>query len=351
MGSVAHSDLLLKLALWGGSAAMLLTILLVVQIMLTRLHLILSQRREQQFSEIWRPIMAQALFTLPDRPPAVPFASVRQFLHLWIHIMELLRGEGTRNLTDLALACGIDQAARKLTRKSSVTDRVLGLLALAHMAQEQDWELMLEQLTDENPLLSQIAARGLTHIRPQEAIPLILPQLVRRRDWAPIRIANILEEAGPDLVTAPFIEFAMRLPSEQIPHILPFLYTVYETELEPLLYYWLETEHNPQTLIGCLKAVQDPLAVPAVRSLTSYPDWVVRVQAAAALGRIGMKEDKAVLTGMLSDREWWVRYRAAQALLGLPGMDIAALRRLQATLTDHFARDILEHVIAEQGAT
>lgn len=349
MDSAAHSDRLLQLALWGGSLALLLTLLLIVQIMLTRIHLVLKQRREQRFNTTWQPIMAQALFALPAKLPTVPTAAVSQFLHMWIHIMELLRGEGTRNLTVLALACGMDKAARKLTRRRSVIDRVLGLLALTHMAQEQDWELMLEHLDDENPLLSQIAARGLCHIRPQEAIPLILPQALKRRDWATIRIANILEEAGPDLVTAPFIEFATPLAGERVARVLPFVHTIYETELEPLLYYWLETEQAPQVLIGCLKAVKDPLALPAVRSFTSHPDWAVRVQAAAALGRIGSAVDKATLTTLLSDREWWVRYRAAQALIELPDMDVAGLRRLQADLTDPFARDILDQVIAERG--
>ena len=36
---------------------------------------------------------------------------------------------------------------------------------------------------------------------------------------------------------------------------------------------------------------------------------------------------------MLSDGEWWVRYRSAKALLALPGIDGIALEALGAALT------------------
>jgi len=345
----AHSDLLLRLAWWGGIGALALTFLLLTQGVLLRAQLMLRQRRERRFNETWRPIMAQALFEIPDSLPRLPARSIRQFLQLWIHLMELLRGEGTRNLTRLAVACGMDRAARACVEKRSMTDRVLGLLALTHMAQERDWELMLDHLGQENPLLSQIAARGLTHIRPREAIPLILAQSVQRKDWSSVRIANILEEAGPDAVTAPFLQFATQLPSEQIPLLLPYLHTIHETELQPLLFYWLQTEQSPEVLVGCLKAVRDPLALPAVRRLAGHADWAVRVHAASALGRIGLEEDRARLVALLSDREWWVRYRAAQALVSLPGMNAVALRALQAGLTDPYGRDILAQVSVERG--
>jgi hypothetical protein len=52
----------------------------------------------------------------------------------------------------------------------------------------------------------------------------------------------------------------------------------------------------------------------------------------------------------LSDREWWVRYRAAQALVELPWLAQAELRALQDGLTDRFAADMLAQVVAEARA-
>ena len=66
-----------------------------------------------------------------------------------------------------------------------------------------------------------------------------------------------------------------------------------------------------------------------------------------AAGRIGEDEDEALLVPLLGDQEWWVRYRAAQALAHLPTMQAPRLRSIQASQTNPFARDILSHVMAE----
>ena len=75
----------------------------------------------------------------------------------------------------------------------------------------------------------------------------------------------------------------------------------------------------------------------------------VRIQAARALGRIGKPEHVELLTRMLADRDWWVRYRAAQALVSLPFMGPNALRRLRDSQEDRYAGDILEQTMAEAG--
>jgi HEAT repeat protein len=53
------------------------------------------------------------------------------------------------------------------------------------------------------------------------------------------------------------------------------------------------------------------------------------------------------LIPLLSDKEWWVRYRAAQALSRLPSMRSPRLKSIQAKQPDPFARDMLAQVIAE----
>jgi HEAT repeat protein len=74
------------------------------------------------------------------------------------------------------------------------------------------------------------------------------------------------------------------------------------------------------------------------------------VQAAKALGRIGERADTARLVQLLADREWWVRYRAAQALVELPWLKRAELAALASGLEDRYAADMLAQVMAEQDA-
>jgi hypothetical protein len=72
------------------------------------------------------------------------------------------------------------------------------------------------------------------------------------------------------------------------------------------------------------------------------------MHAAKALGRVGLREDVGTLTALLSDREWWVRYRSAQVLTGLPFIGADDISRLTEQSTDRFASDMLRQVMAER---
>ena len=67
------------------------------------------------------------------------------------------------------------------------------------------------------------------------------------------------------------------------------------------------------------------------------------------MGRLGQQEHVEPLERMLTDRHWWVRYRAAQALVSLPFVGPNSLRRIAAAHGDPFARDIMAQALAEAG--
>ena len=59
------------------------------------------------------------------------------------------------------------------------------------------------------------------------------------------------------------------------------------------------------------------------------------------------RREVAALEKLLADEEWWVRFRAAKALVGLPGLGARSLEQVRMRLIDRYARDILGQVIAE----
>jgi len=73
------------------------------------------------------------------------------------------------------------------------------------------------------------------------------------------------------------------------------------------------------------------------------------MQAANVLGRIGQQEHVSLLEALLDDREWWVRYRAAQAITRLPFLGPNRLRRIRLRQADRYATDILQQAFAEAG--
>jgi hypothetical protein len=61
-----------------------------------------------------------------------------------------------------------------------------------------------------------------------------------------------------------------------------------------------------------------------------------------------MPQDAHYLLSLLNSGQWWVRYRAAQALVELPFINHRAVKRLIESRTDAFARDILLHIVADK---
>jgi HEAT repeat protein len=84
-----------------------------------------------------------------------------------------------------------------------------------------------------------------------------------------------------------------------------------------------------------------------IRDHLSHLAWYVRVQAAAALGKVGTQDDETRLIALFTDEHWWVRYRAGEALASLPSMTEDKLELLQATLPTPEAQEILAPMLAK----
>jgi HEAT repeat protein len=113
----------------------------------------------------------------------------------------------------------------------------------------------------------------------------------------------------------------------------------------------LDAGDHTDVLIGTLRIINDVGLLPQARPHLRHTDWRVRVQAAKLLGRVGEHADVNRLIPLLADAEWWVRYRAAQALAGMPFFSRTELELLRSNLSDRFARDMLSQVLAERKAS
>ena len=111
-----------------------------------------------------------------------------------------------------------------------------------------------------------------------------------------------------------------------------------------------EADADAEPLAAALAALSHPHDAPHARGFLGHADWRVRAAAARALRRIGSSEDFARLCAALGDPNWWVRYRAAQAVCELRGLDATELRALPDRLTDAFAADMLRQALAERDA-
>lgn len=344
-------DLVVRIALWTGQVAVLATLAILVFVLVSRARFKARQRHIAGLIEAWRPLLAEIACVGHTKSllkmTKLKDADRQLFLHEWNAVHESLIGEARDRLSVFGREVGLDRLAWKWLKHRELSSRLLATATLGHMREADAWGPLVLQLDSGESLLSLMAARALAQIDPQRALPIIVPHIVTREDWTAGRVASILTRAGHDAVVRPLLDaLSKATPAEAIillnlVRVIPAQYT--EETIRDLL----QDATDANLISACLKALQSPQQLPMVRSFTRHERWHVRLHAIEFLGRTGSKGDVKYMIRALQDSEWWVRYRAAQALCGLPWIDIEKLRSIQSRRKDPFARDILEQVISE----
>ncbi|HEY0666254.1 MAG TPA: HEAT repeat domain-containing protein [Gallionella sp.] len=350
------SEHLAQLVVWLSIALSVLILLLLVQIALLRIGLVRRTAREQRFLKVWQPILAAAVAGEPgDLPPLADDEKIF-FMKLWNHLHESLRGKARRQLNVIALRCGILQDVYALLGRKDLRSRLLALITLGHLGDRSSWNNILKLTRHRDPLLSLVAARTLFQIHPESALTDLMQPLLEREDWPTAQLALLLQEAGQENIFAMLAKTASQLAGSTDPAGLARLNRLlrllevapYQLVIAAIRAIFAVTA-DAEIIAQCLKFLREPNDLPTVMRHLDHPDWVVRLQVAQALGRIGTARDTTQLAKLLSDPVWWVRYRAAQAMVSLMRGNSPALAELRTRLTDRYAQDALEMVLTERG--
>ena len=348
-------DPLLALVFQTGLAVIGCSILMLIAVFLLRARLVIRQRRERRFNLLWQPVLAQCVHGVPENLPGVPRNMLYHFLKLWIYHHESLAGSAPTNLEAMALAMQLDKPVRELIGSDDLRLRLIALVTLGKLGDRTRLSELRELVADPSPVLSLVAARALLQIDPAAELPFLIAVMARREDWPLARLVTMLREAGSDSVTQPLVtalEAAIQSGEEgnQIVRLLNLMEVAHTGQVAPVASRIIRHGTVPDQIAAALRVVQDPRDREVVRALTRHEKWFVRARAARVIGRIGDDSDRKLLVRMLGDAHWWVRYHAARALLALPGARIEDIEKVQATLGDRYAADMLGQAIAEARA-
>lgn len=341
------SDPLLRFAAHVGLAVFLATIALLAGIAAMRY---LGDRRraaERRLIDHWQPLFFQVIDGTYEAPPRIAGRDRATILLAWLHFTESIRGEARLRLRKFALELKLDQTARKLLKLRSLRSKLLAVAALGRMGCAEHWDHLAVLASDDNPSLSLLAVRSLLQIDYVRGLPLLFETLVRRDDWPVRKVAAMLGEVPQELLRDELIHAINATTIVKLPRLLNLAPLLPAGELWSALEPLLDDRHPEDILIASLKATGDPRCLDSVRKLATDGRWAVRAQAATTLGRLGLPEDRLRLQAMLADREWWVRYRAAQALVRLPFTRRPDLEALCERISDRFSADILRQALAE----
>lgn len=357
MSDIGHSQGILALAFWVGASALALTLLLLAQVLFLRALLNRRARRRALLLAHWRPLILQGLAERPAQLPPLHPEDFAAFALLWNHFHEVMSGVSRDRLNDLGYAVGLDRMAIDRLGGSVCEAQLLAILTLGHLGERRAWGRLVELAGEANLVVSITAARALVLIDADAAMPLLAPIIERRDDWPLATIGAILHEAGPEAATLPLVDVIGTTSWARMARLMRLLKYAHGRIALPLVRAITRCTSDPEVIAVCLQLIRDatdsrdPRDADVARRFLHADDWRVRVQAARALGKAGAAEDRAALALLLKDQQWWVRYRAAQSLLDLPGASRTGLWEILARQTDPFARDMLSQVLAVRYST
>lgn len=343
-------SLALRVALASSQAALVMSIVLVAWILVLRARLNAGRKRRAALINVWRPILADVALDPAARPqlPALARRDLPGFLREWNAMQDALTGGAKLGLNALVARVGCVERIRALLGDKRPARQSLATTALGHLHDREAWPALLSQLDSASHVLSLLAARALMQIDPGDALPAVLARISERPDWPAGRVAALLAQAGPDVVTGPLCTEIVRGPAERTVRLLPFIGSADQRRAADTIRRLLQTSEHEPVICECLRVAHDPSLLELVRQHLTHEQWFVRLLAVEALGRNGVAHDVPRIVELLDDSQWWVRYRAAQALVRFPQIGTAELERIRAGVTDRYARNILEHAHAER---
>jgi len=343
----AVSDPRLALVLQASLASLAISLLLIVSIVVLRIRLRIDERARARFRALWRPRFALAV--AGEIPPheRIRAAQAREALSLVLDLAASLEGDGRARLAAYARACGLEAALAELLH-GNLADQLLATNAAGHIGTATLMHALEQLSAQSNPAISLSAARAMLRIAPQDAFARLRDAILSRPDWPDSRLLVMLREAGTPELHEHLVQAMDEASGRSLVRLLHLVRIVRPERIAIPVHRLLLRETDPEILAGCLRLVVDPRAEPAVRTLLGHPAWFVRLQAYAALGRIGTRADLQVFLEALGDPVWWVRQRAAEAVVSLPGVGVEDLESLQRAAADGYATDALRRALAEK---
>jgi len=344
------SDPLVEVFFWIGVVSLAVTMFMTMQIVVLRLLYARRQRRAQALRVHWRAELRRVLQGGQGVSPPARGVGLTVLLELWNKWFEAMNDEACRaRLIAFARAHGLASIMRARLASRDLRVRLRAVRSVGNMRLAEAWPALAAMVEQQDTVLSLSAMESLVRLDAQRAIAPLLRALIRHRDWPRDRVAGLFQEIGADLLSKPLAAWMCTLPDAEMARLVRYLELIHERDALMVVRRRLQ-DGGEECVAGCiyiLGRIPTHASLRLVRRYCTHASWIVRNQVAIALGRIGDRQDVARLLALAGDANRWVRMRAAQALVALPGVSADEVRRWAEQASDRFAHDALVQALAE----
>lgn len=268
-------------------------------------------------------------------------------LQRWSQMHQYVRGDADDGLQAFADKLKFERRMLRLMETNTTRRLIACCIALGDMQHLSSAAVMrLVELTDHNSSMVILTAlRALMRYNAAMALPLLLKNT---HYIAPERLVTVLRECPPKLLTEATCEAILHDTPEHAGYLLRILRGMDIPVSTAFLEQLFKCYHDDVDVIAtALSLVQSPQLLPQVRNYLTSNHEPIRIQATAALARFATPTDVEHLWKLVTDKSWWVRYRAAEGLLEQPNAVAAEILERGATLNDDYAYTMLKQVAVE----
>jgi HEAT repeats len=326
--------------------------------------LLLKRRRMQQrqkdldFDQHWQGLMiSTALGDATTLPAFSPLSKDDQWrlLKLWIRMQMMLEGAARDRLRVLGQELNLHAVALHYFHSHRRPEQLLSLMCLGFLKDNSVWHEIEQMLHDKSRSISMHAAWALLALDGEKAAAHALEVLMDRSEGDLVQASSLFKPFAGLLHQAWHQEFihlnhlqSQEGRSQSLVRLLRIAIALEMPIDDQLLLPLLSTDTDIEELLAALKLVNTTTSISVICEQASNPNWQVRTQVASALGRLGSIHELPVLEKLITDSQWWVRYRAAQAIIHSQWLTDQELLVRAANWTDRFAKDMIQQVIAER---
>ncbi len=264
----------------------------------------------------------------------------KRYYWLWTFFapyLEVLTGNDFEKTKALCREIGLIDHYRKILFYSSTAGKAIAAKALGTMHCWQSVPEMKKLLQSDNQLLIQSAVYGLARSGEKSSFIPAVKALLNSTYFTYEGIIEMLTIYG-ERICPDALSFLKNPTMQQATGNDKINLSVYRSLMINLLGYFKYREALPflkemlkdaddETSVHIFKAFLNMKSLPSNLDLKPYlehPYWVVRNFSAQAWKLTGDREALPILEKLLSDKHWWVRFHAAEALrsAGEPGLKI-----------------------------
>ncbi|HUY11719.1 MAG TPA: hypothetical protein VMV73_05615 [Candidatus Dormibacteraeota bacterium] len=334
-----------------------MTVALVIAFVVIRTRNAYSRRRQTLLTDRWRSIFKTA-YTGEDPPEVFPAIGKRDWftvVSLFLQFHQLRDKDRDRaqevhpKLDDIARKIDLDERALLWLHRGDDAEKIIAFKALGELREPAALDDAVKMSSDEGAELSRAAAHCALRIDVRFTDGVL--ELVRDRDdWVRSRVEQMLKEiAQIDL------DEGMRAATENADEagrrrLLDFMRFCSPSPARSICKRVLNDSSETETIAAALRSLA-PLASEEDRPLAlrycAHDDPIVLLSALRVLRKCVRYDDRELLVRLASHRDYWVRLRAAEAIVELYG-ESGLIDEFIVELKDRYARDAIAQAITDR---